>query len=218
MSTRTVTFYFSLLSPWVYFGGPRFQQVVASTGATVVYKPIDVLEVFRATAGAPLGQLHPSRQAYRARERERWSALLGMPISARPRFHPADESLAARMVIAVQSRQAAAVWPLAQAILAAVWVRDLDIADPATLMRLADEQELDGRALLARARGVDTLQIFATNTAQALAAGVFGVPSFVVDGELFFGQDRLDFVERALQASGPHAPALQADPATRRSS
>jgi carboxymethylenebutenolidase len=209
MSSKTVTFYFSLLSPWVYFGGPRFQRVVAATGATAIYKPIDVLRVFRETAGAPLGQLHPSRQAYRARERERWSALLEMPVSAKPRFHPADESLAARMVIALQAQDPAAAWPLAHAILGAVWVRDLDIADPATLVRLAGEQGLDGEALLAQAQAPGTQENFEANTAEALAAGVFGVPSFVVDGDLFFGQDRLDFVQRALSANTPRASALQ---------
>ncbi|MBS0339095.1 MAG: 2-hydroxychromene-2-carboxylate isomerase [Proteobacteria bacterium] len=198
--SASVTFYFSLLSPWVYFGGPRFQKIVAGTGATAIYKPIDVLRVFRETAGAPLGQLHPSRQAYRARERERWAQLLDMPVSAKPRFHPADESLAARMVIALDAQDHAAAWPLAQAILAAVWVRDLDIADPATLAQLASEQGMDGKALLAKAQEPATLQTFTANTDEALAAGVFGVPSFVVGSELFFGQDRLDFVERALRA------------------
>lgn len=197
---RSVTFYFSLLSPWVYFGGPRFQQVIAETGAMPVYRPIDVLQLFRDTGGTPLGQLHPSRQAYRSRERDRWAALLGMPVNAKPRFHPADESLAARMVIALDALDRAAVWPLAQGILAAVWARDLDIADPATLLRLAAEQGLDGEALLAQALEPRTQQIFESNTAEAIDAGVFGVPSFVVEGDLFFGQDRLDFVQRALQA------------------
>lgn len=104
------------------------------------------------------------------------------------------------MLIALEPQQAAAYWPLAQAMLAAVWVRDLDIADPATLVRLAQEQGLDGDALLERARAPATLAAFEANTAAAMAAGVFGVPSFIVGSELFFGQDRLDFVERALRA------------------
>jgi 2-hydroxychromene-2-carboxylate isomerase len=196
--SRTVTIYFSLLSPWVYFGGPRFERIVKDTGATAVYRPFDLLRVFHDTGGTPLGQLHPSRRAYRAVERERWSNLLGMPVSAQPRFHPADESLAARLLIAAGAR-GHAVWPLAHAILAAVWVRDLDIADPATLVALADELQLDGAALLAQARLPETLRTYESYTAEALAAGVFGVPSYVVGGALYFGQDRLDFVERALR-------------------
>lgn len=197
--TKPVTFYFSVLSPWVYFAGPRFAELVRRTNAQVRYRPIDLLHVFRETGGTPLGQLHPSRKQYRAKERERWSALLGMPISAAPRHHPVDETLAACMLIAAE-RNGDAPWPLAQAILAAVWVRDLDIADADTLVALADEQGLAGAALLQRARTDDLLQIYRAYTAEALAASVFGVPSFVVDGELYFGQDRLDFVERALRA------------------
>ncbi|WP_382323444.1 2-hydroxychromene-2-carboxylate isomerase [Hydrogenophaga sp. UC242_50] len=201
MSGKTVTFYFSVLSPWVYLGGPRFHAIVRDTGATVVYRPIDLLHVFRATGGTPLAALSPARQAFRARERERWSAWLNMPISARPAHHPVDESLAAQLLIVAQEAHGnAVVWPLAQRMLAGVWVHDLDIADPATLARMARDEGLDAQALLARAAAPEARSCFEAHTAQALAAGVFGVPSFVIDGDLHFGQDRLDFVERALRA------------------
>lgn len=197
--TKQVTFYFSLLSPWVYFSGPRCQELVQRTGATVAYRPIDLFHIFRETGGTPLKDLHPSRKAYRALERRRWATLLGMPVSEQPRHHPVDESPAARLLIAWQATDArASVWPLAQSILAGVWVEDLNIADPATLVALAARHGLDGKALMQRADQPDIRQTYETHTREAMAAGVFGVPSFVVDGELFFGQDRLDFVERAL--------------------
>jgi 2-hydroxychromene-2-carboxylate isomerase len=197
--SKTVTFCFSLLSPWVYFSGPRFQQLLQRTGATAVYRPIGLFRVFRETGGTPLKDLHPSRRAYRALERRRWATLLGVPISDQPRHHPVDESQAARLLIAWQaSDPSAPVWPLAQSLLAAVWIEDLDIADPATLATLAARHGLDGAALLQRAGQADIGQAYEAYTDEAMAAGVFGVPSFVVDGELFFGQDRLEFVERAL--------------------
>lgn len=199
--TKCVTFHFSLLSPWVYFSGPRFHEIVQRTGATVEYRPIDLLRVFRETGGTPLAQLHPSRRAYRAAERERWSQLLGVPVSDKPRFHPADESTGARMLIAAdRAGLHAQVWPLAHTILAAVWVRDLDIADPDTLVRLAGETGLDGADLLAKAREPACAATYESYTAEAMNAGVFGVPTFAVDHQLYFGQDRLDFVERALAA------------------
>jgi 2-hydroxychromene-2-carboxylate isomerase len=198
---KTVTFYFSVLSPWVYFGGPRFHAIVRATGARVEYRPIDLLRVFRDTGGTPLARLPAARQAFRARERERWSEWLGMPISARPAHHPVDESLAAQLLLAVRDAHGNdAVWPLAHAMLGAVWVRDLDISRRETLAALLAGQHLDAPALLARADTAEARRRFDDDTTQAMAAGVFGVPSFVVDGDLHFGQDRLDFVERALRA------------------
>ncbi|MFW7345491.1 MAG: 2-hydroxychromene-2-carboxylate isomerase [Pigmentiphaga sp.] len=194
---KTLTFYFSLLSPWVYLAGPRLHELAAETGTHIVYRPIDLLRVFRETGGAPLAGLHPSRRAYRGVERTRWARHLGMPINDQPRHHPVDESLAACSVLAAE-RAGLPVWPLAQAILAGVWVRDLDISDPETLVRIADEAGYPGRALVAEGGGPSCRGLFEDHTREALANGIFGVPSFVIDGELFFGQDRLDFVRRAL--------------------
>lgn len=199
--SKTVTFYFSLLSPWVYFAGPRFHEIAREAGARVSYRPVDLLRVFRETGGTPLAQLHPSRRIYRQLERQRWSRLLGMPVNDSPKHHPVDESLAACLVIAAE-RRGAEVWPLAHEILAGVWVRDEDISDPATLVRLADGLNLDGESLLAAARAPETRAAFEASTKEALERGVFGVPSFVIDGEMFFGQDRLDFVARALAPRG----------------
>ncbi len=197
--SKAITFYFSLLSPWVYFSGPRFQAIRQRTKAQVRYCPIDLFRVFRETGGTPLKDLHPSRKAYRGQERQRWSKLLAMPISEAPKFHPADEAPAASMILAWQAQQPdAEIWPLAQAILTAIWVEDRNIADLQTLIAIATKLGLDGAALLALGQQQDVAQRFQANTDNALADGVFGVPSFVIDGEVFFGQDRLDFVERAL--------------------
>jgi len=150
---KTLTFYFSLLSPWVYMAGPRLHELAAETGTRIVYRPIDLLRVFRETGGAPLAGLHPSRRGYRGVERTRWARHLGMPINDQPRHHPVDESLAACAVLAAE-RAGLPVWPLAQAILAGVWVRDLDISDPETLVRIADEAGYPGRELAACSRTI----------------------------------------------------------------
>ncbi|VCU68072.1 2-hydroxychromene-2-carboxylate isomerase [Pigmentiphaga humi] len=195
--SKTVTFYFSLLSPWVYMAGPRLHEIAQQAHANVAYRPIDLLRVFRETGGTPLAALSPARREYRAVERRRWSRYLGMPISEQPRHHPVDESLAAGTVLAAE-RAGLPPWPLAQAVLAGVWVRDLDISDPAALARIADEAGYPGKELVADGAGAECQASFDAHTRKALAGGIFGVPSFVVDGELFFGQDRLDFVRRAL--------------------
>ncbi|MDX3907055.1 MAG: 2-hydroxychromene-2-carboxylate isomerase [Pigmentiphaga sp.] len=196
---KSLTFYFSLLSPWVYMAGPRLHALAAEADARIIYRPIDLLRVFRETGGAPLASLHPSRRAYRAVERRRWAAHLGMPISEQPRHHPVDETHAACTVLAAE-RADQPVWPLAQAILAGVWVRDLDISDPGTLVDIADEAGYPGRELVAAGESAACRELFERHTREALDQGVFGVPGFIIDGELFFGQDRLDFVRRALDA------------------
>lgn len=198
----TVTFYFSVLSPWVYLGGPRFHAIVRATGAKVVYRPIDLKRVFRETGGTLLAGLHPSRQALRARERERWAAWLGMPISAKPAHHPVDESLAAQLLLTVQRAHGdVAMWSLAEALLAGVWVHDRDISDRETLAAMLRQRGFDDAQLLETAETPQARLEFEQSTDEALAAGVFGVPSFVIDGDLHFGQDRLDFVERALRSA-----------------
>jgi 2-hydroxychromene-2-carboxylate isomerase len=194
---RSITFFFSVLSPWVYFSGPRFHAIAERAKARIEYRPIDLLRVLRDTGGQPLAQMHPSRREYRRIERERWSRSLGMPVSEKPKHHPVDESTAACMLLAAEAT-GRPLWPLAQAFLESVWVRDLDISDPATLERVAEERGYAGSALLAAAGTAEIHERFEACTAEALARGVFGVPTFIVDGERFFGQDRLDFVARAL--------------------
>jgi 2-hydroxychromene-2-carboxylate isomerase len=196
----TITFWFSLLSPWVYFAGPRLHAIAARHGARIDYRPIDLLRVFRETGGTPLAQLSPARREHRRLERARWSAFLGMPISAQPRHHPVPERGAACCVMAAADA-GHAPWPLAQALLEAVWRRDLDISDRDTVATIAAESGLDAVAMRTAFDDPALGARFDAQTEAAMAAGIFGVPSFVVNGEMFFGQDRLDFVDRALAAA-----------------
>lgn len=195
----TITFYFSLLSPWVYFAGPRLHAIAARHGAAIDYRPVDLLRIFRETGGTPLAALPAARRAYRRLERDRWSALLGMPLSAQPRHHPVPERGAACCVMAAASL-GHEPWPLANAFLEAVWRQDRDISDPDTAVAIAAAQGLDAAAMRAAFHDPALAAGFDAATTAAMADGIFGVPSFVLRGEIFFGQDRLDFVERALRA------------------
>jgi len=200
----TITFYFSLLSPWVYFAGPRLHALAARHEASLDYRPVDLLRIFRETGGTPLAQLSSARRAHRRAERDRWSKLLGMPVTEQPRHHPVSERGAACCVMAAEA-MGHAPWPLAHSLLEAVWRHDQDISDAETVVAIAAAQGIDPAAMR-EAFGDPTLGArFDDTTAQAMADGIFGVPSFVLGGEMFFGQDRLDFVERALAASPPAA-------------
>ena len=199
MAPQTVDFYYSLQSPWTYLGFARFRELAAQSGAAVRYRVIRMAPVFAASGGLPLAQRPRQRQAYRLMELKRWRDHLGLPLHLHPRFFPTDERLAAGMVIA-HGQQGGDVARLSQALLTAVWAEERDLADPQTLQAIAGEQGADGAALLVAAERPDVLEQYEADTRAAVEAGVFGVPSFVIGDELFWGQDRLDLVARALES------------------
>lgn len=195
--TKTVECFYVLSSPWAYFGGPRLQEIVRRHGARLVLRPYEWQVVTAQTGGISLRTRPQPRQAYHAVELDRWRRHLSMPLNLAPRFYPTDNRAAARMVIAAQQRGLDAM-RLSHAVLRALWAEDRDIRDAAVRRAVADENGLDGAALVAAEDDAAVVAEFNANSAAAIAAGVFGSPTYVLDGELFWGQDRLDFLDRAL--------------------
>jgi len=197
--SKTVDYYFSPVSPFTYLGGERFANMVRDTGATVNVRPIDMTKVFPATGGIPLKQRAPARLAYRLAELRRWRDYLGLPLVLEPKYFPADASPAALMIIAARRRGLDAM-VLSQRLLRALWVDERNIAETDTLIELGNEIGLDGRALMKHATDPAVYADYERDTQQAIKRGVFGAPTYLIDDELFWGQDRLDFVERKLKA------------------
>lgn len=166
----------------------------------VIVRPVDLGKVFAATGGTPFPQRSPQRQAYRQVELARWSRRLELPINLEPRFYPVDRAPASQLLIAAQE-QGHDVLELSHAILSAIWAEDRDISDWRTLESISDRCGLPGQALVAAAQQAEVARAFADETGAAVAAGVFGAPSYVLKGEIFWGQDRLDFLEEALARS-----------------
>ncbi|SFK38413.1 2-hydroxychromene-2-carboxylate isomerase [Falsiroseomonas stagni] len=196
----TIDYYISLNSPWAHLGAARIEALAAQHGATLRVHPCDYREtIFPASGGLPLPKRSPQRQAYRAQELRRWRAHLGTPIVLAPKHSPFDEVFAAHCVIAARETvgNAAAV-TLAHRILRALWEEEANPADPATLPRLITESGLDAPALLAAAADPGWAAMRIAESQAALARGVFGAPSYVIGDEIFWGQDRLDFVARHL--------------------
>lgn len=193
----TVEYYLSLASPWTFLGDARFRAIANRHGAQIRHVPVKLGEVFAATGGLPLARRAPQRQANRLQELARWSRHLDVPINREPAFFPADDGQAARMVIAAQ-HAGFDVGPLAHAVLRAVWQEERNIAEPTTLVDIADEIGYPGEELIERIDDEAIVQEYEDNTQRALRAGVFGAPTYVIGSELFWGQDRLDFVDRAL--------------------
>ena len=205
----TVAYYFTPVSPWAYLGHARFVQMAQQAQAHVEVLPVDYGVIFPQTGGLPLAKRAPQRQAYRLTELRRFSQHLGVPMNLQPQFFPADATPAARLIVAVDLADGpAAALNLCGVLMRAVWADEQNIADNNTLLQALAEGGLP-TARLVEAQSADVEARFAANTQRALEAGVFGAPSYVVDGELFWGQDRLDFLQQRLlpaSASGS-APA-----------
>jgi len=197
--SHSVDYYFAPQSPWAYLGHQRFQNILKKSGAAVRVMPFDLGgKVFPISGGLPLGQRAPQRQAYRLTELARFSKWLGAPLHLKPTFFPVSGDDAAKLIIAVDMAVGAdAAMNISGAILSAVWSQQRNIADEKTLMELLTEQQLPA-ACLEQSYSQAVHERYESYTQMAIDAGVFGAPSYVLAGEIFWGQDRLDFVERAL--------------------
>ena len=184
-----------------YLGHARFVSLVQAAGATVRVLPADFGQVFSVSGGLPLAQRAQQRQAYRLVELRRFSEWLGMPMNVQPKFFPVQPDAASKLIIAVeQADGSAAALDMAGRVFRACWEQQRDIADVATLASLLSEAGL-AAVRLTESQQAAAAERYAVNTAEAIAAGVFGAPSYVVDGEVFWGQDRLDFVGRRLDSN-----------------
>jgi len=198
---KHVDYYVSLNSPWTYLGSMRFEAIAKKHNAHVSIWPVDFGSVFAVSGGLPLPKRAPQRQAYRMMELKRWRDHLGVKVTLEPKFFPANEVPAARCVVALreQGRMADAI-KLAHAVLNALWAEERNTGDPATLKAIITECGLDGDAVTKAGEVSETAAKRDEYTKHAIDQGVFGAPFFVIDGERFWGQDRLDFVDRKLAA------------------
>ncbi len=197
--SRSIDYYLAPQSPWTYLGHQRFVALAQAAGATVRVLPADLGAVFAMSGGLPLAKRAPQRQAYRLVELRRFSQQLDVPMNISPKFFPVAGDDAARLIIAVDQHDGAtAALAVAGAVFRAVWAQQRNIADAATLAELLAESGLPAERL-EQSRGPEVQARYQANTQAAMDAGVFGAPSYVIDGEIFWGQDRLDFVERRLK-------------------
>ena len=199
--TAHIDYYTFLASPWAYLGSKRFEAIAAKHKATVRIIPAGAARVFGESGGLPLAKRPPQRRAYRDIELKRWREFLNMPLHLQPTSFPVDESLAARLVVAARNDGADAVG-FAHAIMRSIWAEDRNIADPETLEEIIVECGLDP-AKLFKAADSDAIRAdYDAGTQQAIDAQVFGAPTYILNGEPYWGQDRLDFLDRALARLG----------------
>jgi 2-hydroxychromene-2-carboxylate isomerase len=196
----TIDYYVSLNSPWTYLGSAPFAEIARRHGATVNIKPAKFGPIFEQTGGLPLPKRSPQRQAYRLMDLKRWREVRERPLNLEPKYFPCNDLPATRLVIAAKL-QGKDAHRLSLELGRALWEREETLTDPATLASSAERAGLDAAAL--RAAGPSDAELDALleqYTQEALKAGVFGAPSYVLpSGEIFWGQDRLELLDRALK-------------------
>ena len=199
---RTIDYVYSLMSPWAYLGFDPFHAVAKKHGVIIRYRPMPILEVFNETGGLPLGKRPPTRQAYRWTELQRWRAIRNVPLVLRPKGFPFDHALADKLAIALvklgQSPEA-----YLRAGHRAVWADDRNLGDEAELQRLLTENGYQADVAMAAAKSDAVAAEFIGNREYCIANGVFGAPSYVLDGEIFWGQDRVELLDLALASGRP---------------
>jgi 2-hydroxychromene-2-carboxylate isomerase len=202
---RSIDYFFTIPSPWTYLGHTLFLEICARHGVAVRCRPVPLLDVFDATGSLPLPKRPPARQRYRFVEMQRWRDKRGLPLVFKPNrtFDP-DRLNRAIVAVGLGGGDAAR---LAGEALAALWRDDRDLSDEAEIAGVIARAGFEPRQVLEQAAGDEVAAAYARNKEDAIAADVFGAPAYVLDGEIFWGQDRLELLEDAL-ASGraPYRP------------
>jgi 2-hydroxychromene-2-carboxylate isomerase len=193
-----VDYYLSLASPYAYMGHARFIALTKKLNTKVIIKPVNMGEILSKTGGLPVGKRSPERQAYRLQELERWHKYLDIPLNLKPKFFPVNDIPAAKVVITCELDSGNGV-SLAGAYLRAVWAEEKNIADPVIIVAIANKLGLDGEQLLNQSTSNEVTKFFECNTQDALDVGVFGAPTYVFGEQLFWGQDRIEFLCNTLK-------------------
>ena len=198
MSQKIVDYYLAPQSPWTYLGHARLVALAQKYGATIRIKPMDLGKIFPISGGLPLPKRAPQRQSYRLAELARFRDHLKLPLNIQPAFFPVAGDPAARVIIAVRETDGMeAAVKYGGKVLSAVWADERNIADVDTLKLMLTECGLPTTRF--EESLTESIQaLYDADTQTAIDTQVFGSPTFVIDGELFWGQDRLDFVERRL--------------------
>jgi 2-hydroxychromene-2-carboxylate isomerase len=204
--SRTIDYYLTILSPWTYLGHDELLRIAAARGATINYRPMPIGTVFEATGSLPLAKRPPARQRYRWMELQRWRDKRGIPLTLKPAHFPMDATRANKAVIAVLEAGGNPA-QLIGAMLKGVWADEFNVADEAVIARLLADAGFDSASILSAADSDAVTAIYDQNGQDAIAVDVFGAPGYVLDGEVFWGQDRLELLDDALASGrGPYMP------------
>ena len=195
--TKAVEFFFDVGSPAAYLAWTQLPKIVQATGNEIEYRPILLGGVFQATGNRSPMEV-PAKGQYMQDDLQRYARRYGVPFKHNPYF-PLNTLALMRMVLGLQLRQPDRMVPFVDAVFRALWVESRNMNDPATVGAVLREAGFDPEQMLALAGDPAIKDDLKVATQEAVQRGVFGAPTFFVGGEMFWGQDRLDFVKEALQ-------------------
>lgn len=201
--SKTVEYFMTPISPFVYLGHARLREICTKHQAKINLHVIDLGKVFPVSGGLALKDRPPQRRAYRMMELKRWRDFLGIPLTLEPKHFPVPAEPSATLILAVLERHGTtAALDIAGDCGRAVWVEERDISDTQVLTDILTARQLDAVTLLEYARSAEVAARYVQHSQEAIARNIFGAPAFIYRDELFWGQDRLDFLDRALSNSG----------------
>ncbi len=196
----SIEFFLALTSPWTYLATPRVRDLATEHDLDLRLRPFDIFAVFRRNGTKAVGDRPVPVQRNRLNELRRWSTHLGLDLNPQPRHFPVDPTLSGKMLLSALDGPGDAA-EFAWRVMRACWAEERDISDRETLAAIAADCGLDGAALLAAVEGGHADAAFAKNTEDAIVADVFGAPTFLFAGELYWGQDRIEFLRRAVEGT-----------------
>lgn len=197
---KSIDYYFWINSDWAYLGADRLEAIVRRHHVLINYKPIDLIDVYSRTGGIPLGERSLQRRAYREAELNRWMKRLNISLNVTPRYMCPDAELASRYTIAAE-KLGHSVAPLYRGILHAQWCAEQDISQADVILQVAKNIDLPANEIMNYALSDEMGDVYRAYTDDAVEHGVFGSPTYIFQGEVFWGQDRLDFLQEAIAAA-----------------
>lgn len=185
-----IDYFFATISPFTYLSGRRPQEIADKHGATITYKPVDIMGLFGRTGGVPPKDRHPNRQEYRLQDMRRRAAVAGLDLNLKPAFWPTNPAPSSYAIIAAQEA-GGDVGNLVHVLTRSCWLDEKNIAEDDVIRACLEETGFDPS--LADSGLLAGAETYASNLEEAVAKGAFGAPFFITDtDERFWGQDRLD--------------------------
>ena len=193
-----VDYFMSHGSPWTFLGHNRLNKIVKKFNVQLNMYPVNYGEIFPISGGLPVSKRPLQRQKIRLQELRRWAEFLNIDLIPEPKFFPSKSLLPSLLIIAAKIKKTNKDFELASSIMNALWVKELNIDEENSLKNIMDNLELDSEDLLSFAKSQECESIFKEYTKIAIEKNVFGAPTFIIDDQIYWGQDRLDFIERHL--------------------
>ncbi len=196
---KKILYFYSVASPFAYLGNKRLIEISKKYSVEIIEKPIDLVgKVFVATGGVPVPQRHISRQNYRLLELKRWSEFLNIKINQKPKFFPPKDPHTPAL-FCIASIDMGIKIEFGMKVLEQLWAQENDISNLETLKLIANDLKINFEDLNKLAMSDKIKNIYEANTQEAINMNIFGVPTYIYNNEMFWGQDRLELLEYSLK-------------------